>query len=429
MRHSILTLTALGLILGSAAPAAADTTERMSIAQPPLPAQGNDLSSNPGITPDGRYVVFSSKASNLVDGDTNGTLDVFIRDRIAETTERLSVRTDGSQATGDSYFPAVSANGRYVFFLSTAADLVPGDTNGVPDVFLHDRQTGVTRRMSVSARGRQVKTACFSLSISTNGRWIVFTTASPGLVRGDTNQIDDVFVRDRRNRSIVRVSVATSGTQGNGSSDSGDPSASGRYVAFQSTATNLVPGDTNGAMDIFLRDLRKGTTRRVNLSSSGAQADGDASDPSISANGRLIAFESEATNLAPPDPNGEWDIFIRDRAAGTTRLVTMAPNGDPADLGSVWPELTPDGRYIVFASEATNLVPGDTNGTDDIFLHDRVGGVTIRISVAGDGTEGDGAAYSGFPNADASVIAFRSHAKNLIPNDTNNAQDVFVRLR
>lgn len=182
-------------------------------------------------------------------------------------------------------------------------------------------------------------------------------------------------------------------------------------------------------MDIFLRDLRKGTTRRVNLSSSGQQADGDASDPSISGNGRLVAFQSEVTNLTPPDPNGTWDIFIRDRAAGTTRLITTAPNGDPADAVSFWPELTPDGRYVVFASEATNLVPGDTNGTDDTFLHDRVGGVTIRISVAGDGTQGDGAASAGYPNADASVIAFRSEATNLVPNDTNNTQDVFVRLR
>ncbi|MGH2537870.1 MAG: carboxypeptidase regulatory-like domain-containing protein, partial [Candidatus Promineifilaceae bacterium] len=227
-------------------------TSRVSIASDG--ALGNGDSWWSSISADGRYVAFHSLASNLVGGDTNGAWDVFVHNRDTVQTSRVSVASDGAQGNGYSYSPAISADGRYVAFVSLASNLVGGDTNDQPDVFVHDRDTGQTSRASVASDGAQANGASYYQSISADGRYVAFGSYASNLVGGDTNGIDDVYVHDRDTGQTSRASVASDGAQGN--DGSGDPSisADGRYVAFVSWASNLVSGDTNGYADVFVRD-------------------------------------------------------------------------------------------------------------------------------------------------------------------------------
>jgi Tol biopolymer transport system component len=353
-------------------------TERVSVSS--SGAQGNSWSAEPSVSADGRFVAFTSWASNLVPGDTNATAgdpwsgcDVFVRDRLTGRTERVSVSSSGAQGNDWSYSPSISADGRFVAFKSFASNLAPGDTNVVRDVFVRDRLTGTTERVSVSSSGAQGDGGSGFASISADGRFVAFESSASNLAPGDTNACYDVFVRDRLTRATERVSVSSSGAQGNSWSAEPSVSADGRFVAFASWASNLVPGDTNGAYDVFLRDRLTGTTQRVSVSSSGAQANGGSGSASISADGRSVAFESLASNLAPADTNGTWDAFVRDRLTGATERVSVSSSGAQGNSWSAYPSISADGRFVAFESWASNLVPGDTNGYPDVFVRDRLG--------------------------------------------------------
>jgi TolB protein len=276
---------------------------------------------NPAISADGSYVAFESAATNLVSGDTNDASDVFRSD--GSTIRRVSVG-GGGQADSGSHGPVISANGRYVAFTSDATNLVPGDTNDLPDVFVRDLRYGTTRRLSVATGGRQADGASFRLALSADGRYVAFESAATNLVPGDTNDRTDVFVRDLRYGTTNRVSLGSGRVQANGYYSAGPSlSADGRYVAFTSDATNLVPGDTNGRPDVFVRDLRYGLTYRVSLGADGSQADGYSTAASISADGRFVSFTSIASNLVPDDTNGVEDGFVRDRWTRTTVRTTL----------------------------------------------------------------------------------------------------------
>lgn len=362
---------AVALMLGTAAPAwATETTKRVSVG--PGGVQGNWASEFPAISANGRFVTFYSKASNLVSGDTNLHSDIFVRDRRTGTTERVSVGPDGVQGNGDvGEESAISADGRFVAFASQATNLVPGDTNGGYDVFLRDRKWGITRRVSVGPNGVQGDKDCGYATISADGRLIAFSSAASNLVRNDTNRRIDIFVRDRQTRVTERVNVGPSGVQANGDSSSQQPpaiSADGRFVAFVSDADNLVRGDTNGAADIFVRDRRKGTTRRVSVGPGGVQGNGFSFMPAISSDGRFVSFASTATNLVPGDTNGAADIFVYDRQKGTTRRVSVGPGGAQANASSERPAISSSGRLVAFSSYATQLMPGDTNDWEDVFV-------------------------------------------------------------
>jgi|GEM_PF-1585857 len=225
---------------------------------------------------------------------------------------------------------------------------------------------------------------------------------------------------------VQRVSVASGGTQGNGDSGCPSISADGRYVAFQSYASNLVPGDTNGTWDVFVHDRLTGQTTRVSVASDGTQGNGDSECPSISADGRYVAFASLASNLVPGDTNGTWDVFVHDRLTGQTTRVSVASGGAQGNSGSWCPSISADGRYVAFQSYASNLVPGDTNGVLDVFVHDRLTGQTTRVSVASDGTQGDSYSFGSSISADGRYVAFSSLASNLVPGDTNDKPDIFV---
>lgn len=421
-----LTLVSVGFSVGSAAGA---VTERVSVSS--TGAQANAGSVTGAMSTDGRFVVFSSSASNLVAGDANHHSDVFVRDRVAGGTDLVSVSSAGVQANEDSLGTAISDDGRYVVFDSPASNLVAGDSDGSWDVFLRDRTAGVTERVSVSQTGQPANDESFGGAISANGRFVAFSSGASNLVRGDTNEKWDAFVWDRKTGATQRVSVSSHGAQATGRSSSASTiSADGRLVVFTSRASNLVAGDTNGASDVFVRNRATGRTWRVTLSSTGKQADSSSSGGAISADGRLVAFESAASNLAPNDTNERADVFVRNRVTGRTRRVSVSSRDKQGNGSSEGAAIAADGRYVGFWSHASNLVAGDTKGHIDVFVHDRATGRTRRVSVSSTGTEANGRSWWVVAiSADGRVAAFRSQASNLVPGDTNSSDDAFVRVR
>lgn len=393
--------------------------------------QSDRPSLDPQISANGRYVAFFSTASNLVPGDTNDTWDVFVRDRRAGTTRRVSVSSTGAQADGQAHSNArISADGRYVAFPSYATNLVPGDTNDNSDVFVRDLSTGQTSRVSVSSGGAQANGfSSFSLALSADGRYVLFDSEADNLVPGDTNGLRDVFLHDRRTGRTSRVSVSSGGGQADHIRESPSISADGRYVAFDSFAGNLVPGDTNGFSDVFVLDRRTGRTTLVSRTPAGAPSLYNSFYPTLSADGRFVSFQSESPDVVPGDTNDMADVFVHDRRTGRTSRVSVSSAGVQANDHCNVSSISADGRYVVFSSPATTLVPRDGNGSEDVFVRDRLRQTTTRVSVASSGRPAN--AWSSQPSisADGRLIAFASEADNLVPGDTNAAPDVFLHIR
>ncbi|MGH9012991.1 MAG: TolB family protein [Acidimicrobiia bacterium] len=387
------------------------------------------------MSADGRYVAFVSNATNLVAGDTNGFADVFVRDHQSGETERVSVATGGTEANNNSNTPlpdvgsSISGDGRYVAFESDASNLVPGDTNNVRDVFVHDRDTDTTERVSVDSTGAETNAGGSMPSISGDGRYVAFQSTATNLVPGDTNFVGDVFVHDRDTDTTERVSVDSSGAEANFGSIEASISGDGRYVAFTSDATNLVAGDTNTSRDVFVHDRDTGLTERVSVDSTGTQANSGRSDgASISGDGRYVAFGSEATNLVPGDTNGLRDVFVHDRDTGATERVSVDSTGTQANASNLGLSISGDGRYVAFESGATNLVPGDTNGTRDVFVRDRTNGIIQRASLRTFYQQANGNSVFPSISGDGRYVAFHSNATDLVDNDTNNRTDVFLKF-
>ncbi len=463
-----------------------DTVELVSLDSNEVQADSD--SETPQVSFDGRYVVFASYATNLVSGDTNGQMDVFLRDRQLGTTERINVSSSEIESTGYAQNPSISSDGRYVVFHSSGADLIAGDTNGQVDAFLRDRQLGSTERVSISDGEAQANSESYQPYISSDGRYVAFTSYAPNLVAGDSNVTYDVFVRDLELGTTERVSISDGEAQANSESSYPSLSSDGRYVLFYSVASNLVVGDTNGVGDVFLRDRLAGTTTRVSISDGEAQANAFSGAPSMSLDGRYVVFQSEATNLVVGDINFNIDFFIRDTLLGTTELVTqttagvqlqedssistisVSPDGryvafdttgilvpgdsnnaydifirdrqldtteflytflgtEEANGGSIRPKMSEDERYIVFESNATNLVADDTDDSTDIFVFDRTERTFELVSVSSDGTESNGEAYTPYISGDGRYVVFSSNATNLVADDTNDVEDIFLRDR
>jgi LPXTG-site transpeptidase (sortase) family protein len=435
---AVLTLVLLIMTAGLVYAAKGDT---IIVSVSSAGAQANAYSQDPAISPDQRIVAFSSSATNLVAGDTNGAIDVFVHDITTGETSRVSVASDGTQANYSAYSPSLSSDGRYVAFTSDANTLIPVDANGTTkDVFLHDRTTGVTELVSLNTAGVQAAGNIFGSSdpsISADGRYVAFDSECTNLVDADINGVTDVFVRDRIAGTTERVSVDSSGAQGNNHSSRPAISGDGRYVAFQSMSTNLATAaDTNGYRDIFVHDRTTGVTTRVSVDSAGAQATGGggigygSQSPSITPDGRYVAFHSGATNLVANDTNVYWDVFVHDRTTGATTLVSVNSAGDQAADYVGNPSISADGRYVEFQSSSADLVTDDTNGYSDIFVHDRHTGLTTRVSVTSSGAQATGGWNGSFPgviSAGGRYVVFQSEATNLIANDVNGpATDIFI---
>ena len=349
---------------------------------------GNSSSKNASFSADGRYVAFWSFADNLVPADTNDRSDVFVHDRRTGNTERVSVDSSSNEGDGNSQNASISADGRYVAFESFANNLEsPG--NGRLDVFVHDRQTGDTEKISVDSSGNPANITSHRASISADGRYIAFQSSGNNLVEGATNLADDVFVRDRQEGTTTRVSVKSSGAQGAGGSTRPEISANGRYVAFVSGA-RLAPGGSPGGLEsVYVHDQQTGRTRLVSVDSEGNSGNGNSREPNISPTGRYVAFSSDAFNLVPGDVNAANDIFVHDRKTGITERVSLNSWGDAADNHSFLPSISGNGRFVSFESQAQNLAVGEEDSNDqlDVFVHDRWTGQTERLSKDSFGNE------------------------------------------
>ena len=403
------------------------TTERVSVNSQGV--GGDESSSYPSISESGRYVAFSSRASNFVAANLNSAGDVFVHDRQTGMIERVSKDSFGVEGDYGSGNPYISADGRYVVFESHATNLVAGDLNLEQDVFIHDRQTGTTKRVSVSSQGVEGDDFSWMAAISSDGRYVVFASHASNLVAGDTNGDADIFVHDRQTSMTERLSVGLQGAEANNLSVSPSISADGRYVAFQSSASNLVVGDSNGAHDIFIYDRQTNVTERVSVNSQGVEGNNTSDTPSISGNGRWVTFRSLADNLDPLDMNSNNDIFVRDRLTNETKRVSVDYRGQGGGRACASPLISANGGYVVFQSYSNNLVPEDLNDVADIFVHDMQSGITERISVNSSGIEANYSSHHPSISADGRYVAFYSSADNLVLGDTGMKVDVFVRDR
>jgi Tol biopolymer transport system component len=390
--------------------------------------EADGASFTPSISADGRYVAFASSASKLVAGDTNGSEDVFVYDRVAGTNERASVSSLGVEGNGASYGPAISADGRFVAFTSGASNLTAGDDNHQIDIFVRDLSGRTTVLVSAGPKGAMGDGPSVAPSISADGRFVAFESDASTLVSDDTNGTGDVFVRDLVTAVTRRLSVAGNNRQTESPSFGASVSADGTAVAFESFSSRLVPDDTNGALDVFVAELSTGAVTRVSLATDGVQANERSYSPSISADGRLVAFSSFATNLVPDDTNGLLDVFLRRRDQQRTIRLSVGPDGVQGDGLSFAPIVSADGALVVFSSEAGNLVRNDSNRMRDVFVASTESGRLTRLSRPGSDrkAQGDGPSLGPVVDASGVMVAFASFATNLVEGDTNGQSDVFV---
>jgi len=410
-------------------PARAGDTTLVSAATDGTPgdAASGSVFGRQSVSASGRFVSFESLAADLVAQDTNGAFDVFVRDRKQGTTVRASVALDGDPAGGGGLNANLSANGRFVVFQSAADDLVPDDGNFASDIFVRDLKQGVTTRVSVDSAGLEGDASSFNPAISANGRYVVFQSDAANLAPDDDNIDVDVFLHDRKQGTTVRVSLDSSGAGHEGDSLEASVSANGRFVAFESVAAGLVEGDLNGVGDVFVRDLKLGTTLRLSLSQAGVEGDGASFSPMISAKGRHVVFASVAGNLVDGDGDAFSDVFVRDLKLGTLERLSVDAAGAGVDGSSGVPWITPGGRCVAFESHASNLVEQDRNAAQDVFLADRKLGTLRRVSVAANGAEIGGNSARCAVSSNGRFIAFDCDDDDLVPDDDNTGLDVFLR--
>jgi Tol biopolymer transport system component len=386
----------------------------------------NTTSSGPeALTPDGRYVAFTTTALTppIPPGNTPAH-NIFLKDRWTGALTRCSIGINGAEPNGDSDGASTSDDGRYVCFTSYATNLVPGTPAGVSSVFVYDRTAGTTRKVS-SPYGTGYGAMG---AISGDGSTVAFVSGG-GIFAGVG---EEVYVLNLITGAYDAASESNI-AYGNGISTLPSISRDGNVVAFASTSTNMLPAgqsDTNGVPDVYYRDMAQFFTARASVGPGGAQANGASGVPSISADGRYIAFVSEATNLAGADANGHGDIYVFDRTAPSTSRASLTAGGAEPNGDCLYPSISSDGRYVSFNSSATNLVTinPDTNGLNDVYVRDRQGNTTLRASLGANNAQPNGqCGDNSWVSANGRFILFSSGANNLTPADTNPSGDIFVR--
>ncbi|MDA0160451.1 hypothetical protein OM076_09250 [Solirubrobacter ginsenosidimutans] len=397
--------------------------------------KGDGDSFEPRLSADGRFVVFATTATNLDPADTDAAVpDVYVRDLQAGVTTLVSraVGPDGAKGDGASDAPAISADGRYVAFVSEAANLDPAKTDAaVPGVFLRDLREHTTTLVSRASDGATANADAAAPAISADGHVVAFESDATNLASGDTDELTDVFARDLTAGTTVLVSGPGTDPR-TGASTQPAISADGATVAFSSTVTGLVPEDTDPLSDVFMRGLATGALTLVSRSdgADGEKGNAASDSPAFSGDGHLVAFSSAAANLDPADLDNVSDVFVRDLARHTTAIASLSdgPTGGKGDADSTAPALSQTGRFVAFASLSA-LDPADADALADVYSRDSVTGRTRLLSRASGvlGTKGDGASDSPSISADARFASYASAAANLHPEDADVLTDVFVR--
>lgn len=419
-----------------APPLGAQSTVRVS--ESSSGTEGNSPSSGASLSRDGHWIAFESFASNLVQDDKNGLSDVFVHNRITGVTQRVSISPTGEEADDLSRWAAISPDGRFLVFESFGTNLVANDTNGVSDVFLRDRDpdgngifdegNGSTSRASVSSTGAEADVGSTLPAVSEGGTRVAFISRATTLVP-DAITTSQVFVRDVVAQTTELVSVNSSGSPADRPCSFLSISGDGTLVAYQSSATNLVAGDSNGQDDIFVRDLTTDETTRVSVSSLGEEGDRDSSRPRISLDGRYVSFVSAARSLVPDDTNFFPDVFVHDRKKGTTIRVSVSSTGEEGNGESFWCSRLVAGRFVAFLDNSTNLTA--INGDKEVYLRDLLLGTTVPVGRDATGILGHGGTFkSGDPvflSEDGRFVGFGSDSPHLVLNDANGTDDLFVR--
>lgn len=406
------------------AEASVNTTKIISI--PTNESLSNNNSYEPSISADGRYIAFTSYANNLVLNDNNGFCDIFIRDNHLNTTKRISISNTGEEGNGNSFEPSISSNGRYVAFTSYATNLVPDDNNGFSDVFIYDLFLNITKLVSISSKGEQGNQNSHGASINGNGHFIAFTSFATNLVTDDTNEASDIFIRDMVSATTKRCSVSSKGSQGN--FDSADPSISddGQFISFTSSANNLVAEDSNECADIFVYN-QLGGIEIVSISNKGEKGNYDSCKSSINGNGNYVSFISWADNLVDGDGDRWQDLFVYDRLLKKTERIAPIVHWDEGESFYGAAAISADGNCIAFVSRPFLIYNDLPIYIFNIFAHNRRTNTTEWISVSPSGEGGNYHSMNPSINADGSHIVFESEADNLVEIDTNSAIDIFLK--
>lgn len=413
--------------------------------------ESEDGAGQAAVSADGRFVAFASDAADLVPGDTNGDSDVFVRDRTTDVLQRVSVTSSGAEIRGDSMCPSLSADGRYVAFLSKGTNLLPNGNLPRPAVYVHDRQTRTTTLVSVALDGRLPDRASECPSISADGQRVAFASYATDLVAGDDNRVRDVFVRDLARGVTLLASVAADGGFPEADSMTPSLSADGRYVAFGSDAPDLLADvalpRSRRAFEVtrphvYVRDLEAERTELVDVAHAHPldAPDGYGTTPSISGDGRYVAFYSRAKNLAV-GVDGEFDkIYVRDRVGGTTWIASVV---DPTetDCGREGvdvqcksgakgrPAISADGRFVAFSSRTLFHLPANRWSGDQIYVFDNFGWRLRRLSVDPSGSPGEACSWDPAISGDGRVVAYASKSTVIVPDDEGVDVDVFVHER
>lgn len=404
------------------------------VSQKPDGGAPNGNSNGAIASADGRCVAFYSDATNLVPLDNNGYQDVFVYDRDTHRTTLVSVGANGEPANGPSqlqkFRPAIDAGCTTVAFSSDATNLVPGDTNRKTDIYARDLGAGTNRLVSIGLGSAPADGASSFPSMSGDNGLIAFQSVATNLVENDTNRASDIFVAEP-NGAITRVSVGPGGVQANGSSITPSISADGRCVAFASTATNLFPGkpDTNGVPDIYV-ECDGVVTCRASVSSAGVEPDQMSFLPALNADGTIVAFKSNATNLVPGDLNQSADVFVHNCLTGETQRVSVGDQGQEGNDIAIPPSISGDGRFVAFGSFASNLLQGQsTGGYSQVYVRDLVRQTTTLVSSSLDGQPGNGSVPDLPPSItqDGGFVAFDSLATDLVARRTQGYLNAYIR--
>ncbi len=390
--------------------------------------QGNRGAARAAFSADGATVAFHSSADNLLPADDNGVTDVFVwqADRgLNQTLELVSRGADGGLANGGSLNASVSGDGRWVAFSSTASNLVPDDNNDASDIFVRDRLTAETLRVSIASDGDEGDRGSFQPTISDNGRFIAFTSEATNFSDNEFDELPDLFLHDRSTGETTLINVSTTGVRSNADSASAVVSPDGSAVAFYSRATTLEPGQENIFFDVFVRDLLRVETQLVSAPVDGA-ADANSFNPSLSSRGQLVAFQSEARNLTDLDGNTFSDIYVMDRFAGSTFIASRRASGTSANAGSFGANISADGTLLAFESAATDLDTLSSGATAGFLAAGDSGGVSRLALVPPAAAPLNGPLLDARLTGDGRFVLLISTATNLVSDDLNGVADAFV---